>query len=387
MALEMTGRQQADLLDLFGSAAVTPGAINLGKADTALRASRYAIPLRLLLIGTGGPLITNRARARYRAMTRRARSERDHAELLARIAGVPELGREAALLAAQADSGSLRAPEGSVTGTRKWSVYASALRAAAEWYPARARGWTFGERELAVRALGGSKKWTSAAKLAFSRVVETSFADAVHLTDTVLTMKGPAAWRFDHVIADLSAPVPFLGVPGYAVAQTGQLDIEAEGVLLIENQETFAAIGRTTLPETWLCVWTGGFGATALAELMTALPDIPIAAWADLDTRGIMIVADLAARSGRVIHPVAMDLATYQAGYLLDEESDELAKWQVEAAGLIDSAPEALRPLARAIADNGGRRCEQEGLHELVLPELPRLLGQLTGRPTGTVPG
>ncbi|MEV7120969.1 Wadjet anti-phage system protein JetD domain-containing protein [Kitasatospora griseola] len=379
MPFEMSGRQRGDLLDLFGAAAVSARSVHLGRADAALRAGRYGVSLRLLLIGVDGPLITRRARARYRAMVRRERIRNERADLLARITPVPELRQETALLAALPDGDTWPIPAASATGSGAWSTYSAALKAAAEWYAGRSRGWKFAERELAVRALGGSKRWTVPTKAAFSRLIRVPFDEAVHITDAVVRMKGPAVWNLEYLVADTGTSAPFVGLPGRAVAQTGRLDIEARGVLLIENQETFEAVGRTGVPREWLCVWMEGFVSGALAELVSRIPDVPLVAWADLDPAGIGIITDLSARSGRTVRPVAMDPSTYHSGYMLEEEPEYLEKWRVEADELVRTAPEELRPLAAAIAANGGRRCEQEGLHEAILPQLALLLEEVAG--------
>lgn len=377
MELPMTAQQRADLVSLFGGKSLSGPYIHLDRADEALRTGAFALPLRQMLIGVGGPLVTNRGRARYRRIVKKADIQRARTTLTRCITGVPELAAELALLTSLADPASWLAPEESATGTRKWPTYAAALTAAVEWFRGRARRWKFAERELAVRALGGSKKWTQPTKNAFSNVIGLPFDQAVYTSDTGIRMLGPANWRLDSLVADASVARPFVDIPGKAAATQGKLEVPADGVLLIENQETFQALNRTSVPERWLCIWMEGYVSEALALFLSQLPEIPLAAWGDLDPPGIDIIINLSTKSGRSITPVGMSPELYESGYMLEEESEALDGWRERAEKQAVSAPKAFRALARAIADNNGYRCEQEGLHELVLPQLHQQLEQI----------
>ncbi|UED83193.1 Wadjet anti-phage system protein JetD domain-containing protein [Streptomyces profundus] len=378
MELPMTPQQRADLVDLFGTKCVGSAFVHLGKANESLLNGAYALPLRQLLIGVDGPLLTNRGQARYRRIVKKGDVHRARAALTARITGVPELMSELALLVALPDPASWLSPEDSATRTRNWATYSAALSAAAEWFRGRARKWKFAERELAVRALGGSKKWTSPAKNAFSNVIGLPFTDAVYTADTGIRMLGPASWRLDSLVADAAAARPFVDLPGRAAATRGTLDVPANGVLLVENQETFQALSRTSVPEQWLCIWMEGYASDALALFLTRLPDIPLTAWGDLDPDGIDIIVNLRAKSGRTIHPVGMSAELYKAGYMLEEDPETAEGCRERAENLSRTAPQEFRSLARAIADNNGLRCEQEGLHEVVLPRLHDELRRFT---------
>ncbi|MBF8187833.1 hypothetical protein ITP53_19255 [Nonomuraea sp. K274] len=377
MDLAMTARQRADILDLFGTASVSERAIHLGRADQALLDSAYSTTLRHLLIGVGGPLRTKRGQARYQRIAKKARILYARADLHRRLEDIPELANELALLTALGNDTRWLPPNGTVAATKNWNTYAAALNAAAEWARGRNRGWKFAERELAVRALGGSKKWTDSAKAAFSRLIATSFEEAVYTADTGIRMLGPLSWKLSSLVADASAARPFVALPGTAAATQGILEVPARGILLIENQETFQALSRTPIHETWLCIWMEGYASDALAYFLAQMPDIPIAAWGDLDPPGIEIILNLQAKSGRTIHPVAMDADLYGAGYMLDEDAEDRMNWCRKARDLATRAPKPFQALAQAIARNDGYRCEQEGLHELVLPSLLKRLDRL----------
>lgn len=378
----MTARQRADLVDLFGSDSVEGDRVDLVRAEAALRASRHRMSLRMLLIAEGGPLITNRARKRYAAMVKHDQVSRERSEVLAAVSSVPELAQEYALLAAlQPDDDRWLPPAGTRAATRHWLTYASAMRAAAEWYRAAVRNWKCSERELASIALGGSKEWTTASKLAFAAVIGVPFPRAVYTTDTGLRMTGPAEWhRQGRLVADLAQAEPFIELPGHTAAGQGVIDLQAAGVFLVENQETFEAVTtRTRVTTEWLCIWTGGFASHALVHfLLERVPaDLPIAAWTDLDPPGVGIIRDLSAKSRRVITPTAMDAGLYWNGRKLVEAADKLLDWQQDARKLSRSAPDLCTDLVAAIIVSGGQRCEQEGLHELVLPTLLERLQEI----------
>jgi hypothetical protein len=384
LSLTLTDGQRSDLIRLFGIDAVGPRTVHLGRAQKALLSSRFALTLRGLLIAEGGPLITTRGRARHNRIMKSAAIARERLDLLLDIAGVPDLADEHQLLTAFAPTDRWLTPPGSRTGAAAWSVHRSSLRAAAEWYRGRDRGWRFGERELAALALGGSKCWTDPVRIAFCRLIGLPFAEAVHTTDTEVLVVGPLRWIREHLVADAGLAAPFIGLPGKATGREGLLDVPAIGILLVENKETFETVGRTRIPETWLCVWHKGFGSDALVELLRALPPITVAAWGDLDPPGIEIIENLAARSGRAIHPVGMEVADYAHGTYLEEPSSARAQWRVKAEELAATVQPKFVPLARAIAANDGWRCEQECLHERIIPDLPEQLARLAKQPTGS---
>ncbi|MEU6573572.1 Wadjet anti-phage system protein JetD domain-containing protein [Streptomyces sp. NPDC046805] len=379
LVLRMTDRERADLIDLFGDA-VNAAGVQLARADTVLRGSRHTLPLRMLIIGAGGPIRTKRGQARYRAIVKRDRLMRERTETLAAIADVSELAFEHELLAALPDDNRRVPPDGSRAATPHWITYCAALRAAAEWFRAASRGWKCSERELAALALGGTKTWTDASKAAFSNLVRLPFAEAVYTSDTGLRMIGPAEWHRQGLVADLNLAEPFIELPGWTVTRDGRFDLQASGVLLIENQETFEAVAsRTSVPKNWLCIWTEGFASGALVHFLgSRVPEsLPIAAWGDLDPAGIDIILDLSEKSGRSIQPIAMDAELYCRGRKLVEEPSQLEKWLNEAKQQADTVPSYFEGLVAAMIEHGGLRCEQEGMHEQVLPYLHRWLAEL----------
>jgi hypothetical protein len=369
----MTPRQRGDLTQLFGTAALGPTTLNPAKAERVLLSSRYQMTLRALLIGADGPLRTGKGRVRYERLTKRVEAHTARRDLLTTIDAVRQLKPEAALLRAE-PPGTKRVPATSRTGTAAWSVYASALKAAATWWAGKDRGWKFAERELATRALGGSKLWTGPSKAAFSRLIGEDFHTAVHTSDTGVRIQGPGAWRLNRIVADFDHDIPFLEIPGRTAAENGHFTHHAAGILLIENQETFEAAHRTSIRDSWLRIWIEGFVSEALVHLFTALPPLPLAIWTDLDPPGIDIITNLGRRIQRPLHPIAMDPATYAQGFMLEEPPEKRREWQSQAEEQARTGPPALRPLAAAIAANDGQRCEQESLHEYVLPRLASLL-------------
>ncbi|MFB6555833.1 Wadjet anti-phage system protein JetD domain-containing protein [Streptomyces sp. NPDC056405] len=379
LVLRMTDRERADLIDLFGDAVNATG-VQLARADTVLHGSRHTLPLRMLIIGAGGPIRTKRGQARYRTIVKRDRLMRERTETLAAIADVSELAFEHELLAALPDDNRRVPPDGSRAATPHWITYCAALRAAAEWFRAASRGWKCSERELAALALGGTKTWTDASKASFSNLVRLPFAEAVYTSDTGLRMIGPAEWHRQGLVADLNLAEPFIELPGWTVTRDGRFDLQASGVLLIENQETFEAVAsRTSVPKNWLCIWTEGFASGALVHFLSrrVSESLPIAAWGDLDPPGIDIILDLSEKSGRSIQPIAMDAELYRRGRKLVEEPSQLAKWLNEAKQQADTVPSHFEGLVAAMIEHGGLRCEQEGMHEQVLPYLHRWLAEL----------
>lgn len=112
-----------------------------------------------------------------------------------------------------------------------------------------------------------------------------------------------------------------------------------------------------------------------MVDFLKTMNDLPIAAWCDLDARGIEIVTELAGRLDREITPVGMGVELFVGGkqYVPKNLADSL---KVAKKMTADGHP-ALRDLAKAIVASGGLGCEQETLYDVVPPTLARDLAKL----------
>lgn len=299
------------------------------------------------------------------------------ADLLTAISGVPQLADEHALLAAIDEGTPLRVPVGSRTRAGTWPVYEAALRAASFWWPAQVPGQRrLTMRELAGKALGGSKKWTPARQQAFENLVDLPFDEAVDKAEYEIRVAGPLRWFVGSVAADASIGRPWIGLPSDGVRLVGRIERNAHGVLVVENSDTFKQICIIpAVTERWLCVWGKGTVADGVVAFLKSMHDIPIAAWCDLDAYGIRILGDLARRVERDITPVGMTPDLYLNGTKYRPE--DLAESQRIAAKMADEGPLSLRDLAAMIARSEGLGCEQETLYDEVLPTLAGQLRQL----------
>ncbi|MEY9857983.1 hypothetical protein ABH935_003596, partial [Catenulispora sp. GAS73] len=103
---------------------------------------------------------------------------------------------------------------------------------------------------------------------------------------------------------------------------------------------------------------------------------LPIAAWCDLDADGIKIIDVLERKLHRQLQPVGMDLELWQSTPHRTQETAQVARDKKLAASLAEEGPISLRPLATEIAQYGGS-CEQQPIHETVLPALAAQLARL----------
>jgi len=295
------------------------------------------------------------------------------AGLLHAIAATPELGRERELLSHAQQGPPLRVPEQSATQPATWSVYNAALRAAAGWYHAQRNGQPLSARELAATSLGWSKAWTDPRKRAFERVIDMEFDEALETMEPEVRLRGPLRWIAGSTAADARITHPWVSIPARSAQQYGTLDYsQAQGVLVIENLDTFEAICRhSTVPETWLCLWGHGYVNNSLTSLVHAI-DRTTACWADLDAHGINIVRDLQRRSGRPVSPVFMEATFHDEFAFLEQDDDQVSL----ALGLVTTGHPDLRALAARIAATRLGR-EQETMHHLI-PNLPTRLLVLT---------
>ncbi|GGY71051.1 Wadjet anti-phage system protein JetD domain-containing protein [Streptomyces xanthochromogenes] len=306
----------------------------------------------------------------------RQHPEELHRELLDIMSDVPQLAHEHALLANTPPGRVLKIPEGTATRAEDWRVYEVAIRAASTWWPAQSTPRKITAKALAGRSLRDTKStWTPARQQAFSNLIGIPFDQAVDQADTELRIRGPLQWRVGTVIADAAACNPWLALPARGVRALGMISCEAQGIFLIENEDTFEQVCKIPeIADTWLCIWGKGYATDGLAEFLRGLDGLPVAAWGDLDAHGIRIIGNLADRIGRPITPVAMTVNLYRGGTKYRQEPQKLEENHKLAARLAQEGLEALRDLAEEITRTGGHGCEQETLYDEVLPILPDLL-------------
>jgi hypothetical protein len=120
-------------------------------------------------------------------------------------------------------------------------------------------------------------------------------------------------------------------------------------------------------------MWGKGYARNGLVALIRALAPPHVAAWGDLDAHGVAIVANLAVRLERPVHPVGMTPELFQAGIKRIRTDDERGEARELATTLSTTAPEPLRPLAALIAASGDS-CEQQTIRSKVAPHLGSML-------------
>lgn len=306
--------------------------------------------------------ITDGRRDEVRALLGRLDPDEARAGLLHVIGGTPELDRERELLSQAPPGPPLRVPEQSAAQTNTWSVYDAALRAASGWYHAQRNGQPLSERELAATSLGWSKAWTDPRKLAFERVIGVKFDDALDTMEPEVRLRGPLSWTAGSTAVDARIARPWVSIPARSAQQYGTLDYsQAQGVLVIENLDTFEAICRhSTVPETWLCLWGHGYVNNSLTGLVRAIGRVT-ACWADLDAHGVKIVGDFQRRSGRPVRPVFMQADLHDEFAFLEQDDDQVSLARELA---VTGHPDLRALAARIAATRLGR--EQETMHHLI---------------------
>ncbi|MEU4725490.1 Wadjet anti-phage system protein JetD domain-containing protein [Nonomuraea dietziae] len=297
------------------------------------------------------------------------------AELSQKMEPIPELAHERELLLAFPQGSKLTVPATSNTGTDRWSVYDAAVSAASVWWSYTALGKRLSAKELAAKALRGSKRWTPARMQAFANLIDLPFDEAVDKPDTEVRLRGPLVWSVGGVAADASRAQPWVSLPANGVLSLGVVRCEAIGIFLIENSDTFERIcTQTALSDSWLLIWSKGYSSTGLAELLRSFSELQLTIWCDLDAHGIQIVTNLTNRVGRPIRPVAMEPELFESGVkYLQEPDDQKANLKL-AERMKELAITDLRPLAEAIVRAKGAGCEQESLSPQIVPLLPSLL-------------
>jgi hypothetical protein len=312
------------------------------------------------------------------------------AELVQMMAQIDELRDERTLLSAYLPGSPLRVPKGSATGTEAWSVYENVIRAAAVWWTHRhADGERLTAKGLASKAFRNSKGWTAERELAFSNLLGISFDQAVSQADTDVRVRGPLVWRLGRVAADAGVAEPWISLPAKGLHAAGIVRCTAEGVLLVENSDTFEQICRIPeIVERWLCVWGKGHISDGVVALLSYLALRPVVAWCDLDADGIGIIDVLARKLQRPIRPVGMGLDLWRSTPHRLQKPKQIARDKALATRLAAKGPEPLRALAQEIATYGGS-CEQEAIQDLVLPDLAEALAAIvrpdeSGEPAAT---
>lgn len=236
--------------------------------------------------------------------------------LLEELRTAPKLRGELALLSDMPDDDRLRVPALSRAGTAVWTLYERAVRAACTWFRDYGDKDPVDATELAAVAFRDSHvPWSPALRTAFGNLVDRPFDSAVLPTDTEVTLRGPLRWTVGDVIADAAACEPWIGLPANGLRTLGILESRANGVLLIENKSNFERVCAVPdVVDRWLCVWGKGYARNGLVELIRAMSPPHVAAWGDLDAHGVAIVADLAKRLERPVHPVGMDPELFRHG-------------------------------------------------------------------------
>jgi hypothetical protein len=310
----------------------------------------------------------------------RARPNPDElrSEMLSMMARVEELTDEGALLAACSPGSPLRVPVGSATGTAAWSVYENVIRAAAVWWPRRNSGdQSQTAKGLAAKAFRNSKEWTPERELAFSNLIGVSFDQALSQADSDVRIRGPLIWRLGRVAADAAVAKPWIAVPGKGLHAAGIVSCTADGVLLMENSDTFEQVCKIPeITERWLCVWAKGHTSQGVVALLSYLAPRPVVAWCDLDADGIAIIDVLARKLQRPIEPVGMDIDLWRSTPHRKQKPSQVARDKSTATRLAANGPESLRQLAAEIARYGGS-CEQEAIQDQVIPDLVRRLATM----------
>lgn len=300
------------------------------------------------------------------------------AELLRLMAPVDELRDEWNQLNECQPGSPLRVPRQTAAGTNAWSVYENAIRAAAHWYRHRTTGQLpLTAKGLASNAFHNAKGWTAERELAFSNLLRIGFDQAVARADTAVRACGPLVWQVGRVAADAGVTRPWVSLPALGLHATGIIRCDAEGILLVENSDTFEQVCMASnVSDRWLCVWGEGYVSDGVVALLTALSPRPVATWCDLDADGIRIISVLSQRLGREVHPVGMDLDLWRSAPHRQQSAEQIERDRKIATKLSSTAPESLRSLAHEIAGYGGS-CEQEAIQHLVLPDLEALLADV----------
>jgi Uncharacterized protein conserved in bacteria C-term(DUF2220) len=322
------------------------------------------------------PLVDQRAQRQQDRLDSQERNEQGHAALIEAIRHQPRLDDERKRLEALSPNPSLKVPADSKTKVTRWPLYRAVLLAAAELYRRQDLGLEVTAKDLGGTAWNNSKGWTYARHVSLTNLLGVPVDSVVKGADTELRLRGPLTWIADDVVADAQICWPWLGLPARGTELLGDVQMNARGILLVENIETFQRVCELdTVTNRWLCIYGGGYMNKGLIRFLSN-HDLPIAAWGDLDADGIHIITKAAERCGRPIHAVGMDVQLWRNGKKRVQTEDQLVRGRKLAESLRTTAIPDLRELAAAIAQNG-EGCEQETLHNQVLPTLAEKLAEL----------
>jgi hypothetical protein len=325
------------------------------------------------------PLVDERAQRQQDRVDTAERNEQGHAALLEAIQRQPQLDEERKRLEALSPNASLKVPTDSKTKVKRWSLYRAVLLAAVELYRRQDEGLEITAKDLGGTAWNNTKGWTYARHVALTNLLGVPVDSVVKGTDTELRLRGPLTWIADDVVADAQICWPWLGLPARGTELLGDVHLNAHGILLVENLDTFQRVCELdAVTDRWLCIYGGGYMNKGLIRFLSN-HDLPIAAWGDLDADGIHIITKAADKCGRPIHAVGMDVQLWRSGKKRVQTEEQLARGRKLAESLRTTAIPDLRELAAAIATDG-EGCEQETLHAQVLPTLADKLTELEQR-------
>ncbi|WP_197285699.1 Wadjet anti-phage system protein JetD domain-containing protein [Nocardiopsis sp. NRRL B-16309] len=381
--LEKPSRKLKTVQDRWGSRAndVLNELIRSGAVMVKARVNMRDLRIKRYLQIIRTPLWSERADERRRELLGRIDPGQARTGLLDLMQGISELETERDLLL-NSEPGAV--PEGSATRAGHWDTYDFAVRVACRWYkhggdrhPTR--------REVSSRShahtSGTKTRWTDARIHAVENLLRKYISELFDFPDHEIRVKGPLRWYKDDVPAvDAVTAEPWAGLPSNGVRETGTLEQVKgiRGVLVLENQDTFyRSCQIPAITEGWVCVWGAGYASDGLVGFLRMLAPLPIAVWGDLDAHGIAIIANLRDRVERDVYPVAMTAEAWLGGPHRPQPPERREQDAKKAAGLLDQAPDALRPVAALIADHpelAGLGVEQEAQHTEVLPGLADLL-------------
>ena len=152
------------------------------------------------------------------------------------------------------------------------------------------------------------------------------FEDALETMEPEVRLRGSLSWTSGRTIVDANLACPWVSIPARSAQRYGTIDHSAaEGVLVVENLDTFEAICRhSTVTDTWLCLWGHGYVNNSLVSLVKGI-NKPAVCWADLDAAGIAIVGELQRRSELAVTPVFMDASLHDESAFLGQDDEQVA--------------------------------------------------------------